>query len=161
MCFYMTKESKVLVAKRGIKVYKIGTYADKGTFKPFFYSNFDYPANQLVVEPIIFADSIEYGLHSYLNCILYPLYPAAVDLYTQKNLRYTLSLLEYSIFLGEFLIPAGTLYCLNSNGEVVSNRLIYTGNYIKVQPNKKYDTRELWKEKQEKYLLIMVKLIRQ
>lgn len=147
MCFYMTKESKVLVAKRGIKVYKIGTYADKGTFKPFFYSNFDYPANQLVVEPIIFADSIEYGLHSYLNCILYPLYPAAVDLYTQKNLRYTLSLLEYSIFLGEFLIPAGTLYCLNSNGEVVSNRLIYTGNYIKVQPNKKYDTRELWKEK--------------
>lgn len=147
MCFYMTKESKVLVAKRGIKVYKIGTYADKGTFKPFFYSNFDYPANQLVVEPIIFADSIEYGLHSYLNCILYPLYPAAVDLYTQKNLRYTLSLLEYSIFLGEFLIPAGTLYCLNSNCEVVSNRLIYTGNYIKVQPNKKYDTRELWKEK--------------
>lgn len=147
MCFYMTKESKVLVAKRGIKVYKIGTYADKGTFKPFFYSNFDYPANQLVVEPIIFADSIEYGLHSYLNCILYPLYPAAVDLYTQRNLRYTLSLLEYSIFLGEFLIPAGTLYCLNSNGEVVSNRLIYTGNYIKVQPNKKYDTRELWKEK--------------
>lgn len=87
MCFYMTKESKVLVAKRGIKVYKIGTYADKGTFKPFFYSNFDYPANQLVVEPIIFADSIEYGLHSYLNCILYPLYPAAVDLYTQKTHR--------------------------------------------------------------------------
>ena len=147
MCFYKTKESKVLVAKRVLKVYKIGTYADKGTFKPFFYSDFDYPANQLVVEPVIFADSIEYGLHSYLNCILYPLYPAAVDLYTQKNLQYTLSLLQYSIFLGEFLIPAGTLYCLNSNGEVVSNRLIYTGNYIKVQPGKKYDTRKLWKEK--------------
>ena len=147
MCFIRTKESKVLVAKRGIKVYKIGAYADEDTFIPFFYSNFDYPVNQLVVEPVIFADSIEYGLHSYLNCILYPLYPAAVDLYTQKNLRYTLSLLQYSIFLGEFLIPAGTLYCLNSNGEVVSNRLIYTGNYIKVQPNKKYDTRKLWKEK--------------
>lgn len=160
MCFYKTKESKVLMAKRGIKVYKIGAYADKGTFKPFFYSDFDYPANQLVIEPVIFADSIEYGLHSYLNCILYPLYPAAVDLYTQKNLRYTLSLLQYSIFLGEFLIPAGTVYCLNSNGEVVSNRLIYTGNYIKVQPNKKYDTRELWKEKQVKYLLVMVKLIK-
>lgn len=143
MCFYKSKQSKVLVAKRGIKVYKIGAYADEGTFKPFFYSDFDYPANQLVVESVIFADSIEYGLHSYLNCILYPLYPAAVDLYTQENLRYTLSLLQYSIFLGEFLIPAGTLYCLNSNGEVVSNRLIYTGNYIKVQP----DTKELWKEK--------------
>ena len=96
--FYKSKQSKVLVAKRGIKVYKIGAYADGDTFIPFFYSNFDYPVNQLVVEPVIFADSIEYGLHSYLNCILYPLYPAAVDLYTQKNLQYTLSLLQYSIF---------------------------------------------------------------
>lgn len=147
MCFYKTKESKVLVAKRGIKVYKIGAYANESTFMPFFYSDFNYPVNQLVIEPVIFADSIEYGLHSYLNCILYPVYPAAVDLYTQKNLRYTLSLLQYSIFLGEFLIPAGTVYCLNSNGEVVSNRLIYTGNYIKVQPDKKYDTKKLWKEK--------------
>lgn len=145
MCFIKTKESKVLVAKRGIKVYKIGAYADEGTFKPFFYSDFNYPVNQLVVEPVIFADSIEYGLHSYLNCILYPLYQAAVDLYTQGSLRYTLS--RYSIFLGEFLIPAGTLYCLNNSGEVVSNRLIYTGKYIKLEPYKKYDTRELWKEK--------------
>ena len=156
MCFIRTKESKVLVAKRGIKVYKIGAYADGDTFIPFFYSNFDYPVNQLVVEPVIFADSIEYGLHSYLNCILYPLYPAAVDLYTQRSFRHTLSLSLYSIFLGEFLIPAGTLYCLNSKGEVVSNRLIYTGNYIKVQPGKKYDTRKLWKEKQVKYLNIKV-----
>ena len=147
MCFYRTKESKVLVAKRGIKVYKIGAYANERTFIPFFYSNFNYSVDQLVIEPVIFADSIEYGLHSYLNCILYPLYPAAVDLYTQRSFRYTLSLSLYSIFLGEFLIPAGTLYCLNSNGEVVSNRLIYTGNYIKVQPDKKYDTRKLWKEK--------------
>lgn len=146
MCFIRTKESKVLVAKRGIKVYKIGAYADEDTFIPFFYSNFDYPVNQLVVESVIFADSIEYGLHSYLNCILYPLYPDAVDLYTQGNLQHTLSLSLCSIFLGEFLIPAGTLYCLNSNGEVVSNRLIYTGNHIKVQPDKKYDTRKLWKE---------------
>lgn len=147
MCFLKTKESKVLVAKRGIKVYKVGTYADESTFKPFFYSDFKYPVNQLVVESVIFADSIEYGLHSYLNCILYPLYPAAVDLYTKKSFRYTLSLLLYSIFLGEFLIPTGTLYCLNSSGEVVSNRLIYTGNYIEVQPHKKYNTKELWKEK--------------
>lgn len=91
-------------------MYKIGVYANEDTFIPFFYSNFDYPVNQLVVEPVIFADSIEYGLHSYLNCILYP---AAVDLYTQGSLRHTLS--RYSIFLGEFLIPAGTLYCLNNS----------------------------------------------
>lgn len=57
MCFIRTKESKVLVAKRGIKVYKIG--ADEYTFIPFFYSNFDYPVNQLVVEPVIFAEDWE------------------------------------------------------------------------------------------------------
>ena len=145
MCFIRTKESKVLVAKRGIKVYKIG--ADEGTFKPFFYSDFNYPVNQLVVESVIFVDSIEYGLHSYLNCILYPLYPAAVDLYTQGSLRYTLSLSQYSIFLGEFIIPNGAAYCSNRYDEVVSDALIYTGKYIKLEPYKKYDTKELWKEK--------------
>ena len=36
MCFYKTKQSKVLIAKRDIKVYKIGVYADEGIFKPFF-----------------------------------------------------------------------------------------------------------------------------
>ena len=147
MCFIRTKESKVLVAKRGIKVYKIGAYADESTFKPFFYSDFNYPINQLVVEPVIFADSIEYGLHSYLNCILYPLYPAAVDLYTQGSLRYTLSLSQYSIFLGEFLIPAGTLYCLNNSGEVVSNRLIYTGKFKYINKNENFNVKDLWKEK--------------
>ena len=45
MCFYKTKESKVLVAKRDIKVYKIGVYADKGIFNPFFRSYFEYSTN--------------------------------------------------------------------------------------------------------------------
>lgn len=36
MCFYKTRQSKVLIAKRDIKVYKIGVYADEGIFKPFF-----------------------------------------------------------------------------------------------------------------------------
>lgn len=33
MCFYKTKESKVLVAKRNIVVYKIGIYADNTFFQ--------------------------------------------------------------------------------------------------------------------------------
>ena len=40
MCFYKTKESKVLIAKRDIKVYKIGVYANEGIFEPFFRSYF-------------------------------------------------------------------------------------------------------------------------
>lgn len=33
MCFIRTKESKVLVAKRGIKVYKISNLADELEYK--------------------------------------------------------------------------------------------------------------------------------
>lgn len=36
MCFYKTKESKVLVAKRNIVVYKIGIYADNTFFRPYY-----------------------------------------------------------------------------------------------------------------------------
>ena len=147
MCFIKTKESKILVAKRNIKVYKIGVYADENTFKPFFYTDFDYLVNKSVVESVVFADTIDFGLHSFLNCIIYSLYQDVIDLYTLGYLRYTIPLSLYSAFLGEFIIPKGAKYCLNEPGDVVSNKLIYTGSYIKVQPGKKYIARELWKEK--------------
>ena len=48
MCFYKTKQSKVLKAKRDIKVYKLGVYADGDSFNPFFYQEFEYHVNQIV-----------------------------------------------------------------------------------------------------------------
>ena len=146
MCFYKTKESKVLIAKRGIKVYKIGVYADEDIFEPFFRSYFKYFTNQMVFEKVKFTNMIAKGLHSFLMCELVPFADNA-NLYSCRNLICNLGLTAYIVYLGEFIIPKGATYCLNRNGEVVSDRLIYTGNYIKVQPNKKYDTRELWKEK--------------
>lgn len=147
MCFYKTKESKVLVAKRGIKVYKIGIYADDAFFTPFFYVAFKYPANKPVYEAVdFFSSTIELGLHSYVNCLLNPASPHAIDLFTLKHLQYTISLLKYKVFLGEFIIPKEATYCLNRNGEIVSDVLIYTGRYIKLEPYKRYDTKELWKE---------------
>ena len=148
MCFYKTKESKILVAKRGIKVYKIGIYADNTFFTPFFYVAFKYPANKPVYEAVdFFSSTIELGLHSYVNCLLNPAFPHAIDLFTLGHLQYTISLLKYKVFLGEFIIPKGATYCLNRNGEVVSDVLIYTGKYIKLEPCKRYDSKELWKEK--------------
>lgn len=146
MCFYMTKESKVLVAKRDIKVYKIGTYADNDSFNPFFYKDFKYPVNQTVFENVDFTDMIERGLHSYITCELAP-FATDIDLYSGRNFLYSISALIYTIYLGEFIIPKGATYCLNSIGEVVSDRLIYTGNYIKIVPGKGCDTKKLWKEK--------------
>ena len=160
MCFYMTKESKVLVAKRNIKVYKIGTYADNDSFNPFFHNNFTYSVNQIVFEKVKFTNMIAQGLHSYLVCELVP-FALNVNLYSCRNLISHIFLQIYTVYLGEFIIPKGATYCLNNNGEVVSNNLMYTGNYIKIVPGKEYDTKKLWKEKQVKYLLIMVKSIKQ
>ena len=160
MCFYMTKESKVLVAKRDIKVYKIGTYADNDSFNPFYYNNFTYSVNQTVFEKVKFTNKIEQGLHSYITCELTP-FCTDMDLYSCENFLYSLSILAYTIYLGEFIIPKGVTYCLNCNGEVISDGLMYTGNHILIKEYKTYNSKELWKEKQVKYLLIMVKLIKQ
>ena len=146
MCFYKTKESKVLIAKRDIKVYKIGTYADNDSFNPFYYHDFTYPVNQIVFTKVKFTDTINWGFHSYINCELVSSY-SNVNLYSCRNLICYLSLTIYTVYLGEFIIPKGATYCLNSNGEVVSDSLMYTGNHIKITLDKAYNTKELWKEK--------------
>ena len=146
MCFYKTKESKVLRAKRDIKVYKIGVYADEGIFNPFFYSYFGYTVNQIVFEKVKFTNMIAQGLHSFLTCELVP-FAFDVNLYSCRNLICNLGLTAYTVYLGEFIIPKGATYCLNSNGEVVSDSLMYTGNHIKITLDKAYNTKELWKEK--------------
>ena len=147
MCFYKTKESKVLVAKRDIKVYKLGTYADNDSFNPFFYKDFTYSVNLTVFEKVEFTNMIiERGLHSYIMCELVP-FATDMDLYSCRNFLYPLSVLAYTIYLGEFIIPKGTTYCLNNKGEVVSDGLIYTGNHIVIESGKQYNTKELWKEK--------------
>lgn len=160
MCFYKTKESKVLVAKRDIKVYKLGTYADDDSFNPFFYKDFKYSVNQTVFEKVEFTNIIEQGLHSYIMCKLAP-FATAMDLFSCGNFLYPLSTPAYAIYLGKFIIPKGATYCLNRNGEVVSDVLVYTGKYVELNPYKQYNTKELWKEKQVKYLLIMVRLMKQ
>lgn len=146
MCFCKTRQSKVLRAKRDIKVYKIGAYADNDSFNPFYYNNFTYSVNQTVFENVDFTDIIERGLHSYIMCELTP-FAANMDLYSCGNFLYPLSVLVYTIYLGEFIIPKGTTYCLNNKGEVVSDGLIYTGNHVVIESGKQYNAKELWKEK--------------
>ena len=144
MCFIRTKESKVLVAKRGIKVYKIGVYADEGIFKPFFRSYFEYPVNQIVFTEVKFTDTIDWGFHSYINCELVSSYNK-INLYSCEKLIHWISL--QTVYLGEFIIPKGATYCLNRYGEVVSDKLMYTGNHIEITSDKIYNSKELWKEK--------------
>ena len=144
MCFYKTKESKVLIAKRDIKVYKIGVYADNDSFNPFFYQEFEYPVNQIVFTKVKFTDTINWGFHSYINCELVSSYKN-VNLYSCGKFILWVSLL--TVYLGEFIISKGATYCLNSNGEVVSDKLMYTGNHIRITSDRIYNSKELWKEK--------------
>lgn len=164
MCFIKTKENEVLIAEKDIKVYKIGIFADNTSFTPFFVRAFDYPANKPVYETVkFFGLIINQGLHSYINCLLDSVSSIYIDLYTSEHIRYTIPLegYTYTVFLGEFIIPNGAAYCSNCYDEVVSDALIYTGRYIKLEPYKKYDTKELWKEKQVKYLSIKIKFTKQ
>ena len=146
MCFYKTKESKVLIAKRDIKVYKIGVYADDTSFNPFFYSYFGYTVNQIVFEKVKFTDTINCGFHSYINCKLVSFYDK-VSLYSCGKLILWIFLPTNTVYLGEFIIPKGAAYCLNRYGEVVSNKLMYIGNHVKIHSGKIYNSKELWKEK--------------
>ena len=145
MCFWKSKQSKVLIAKRDIKVYKIGVYANDTSFNPFFYQKFEYPVNQIVFTKVEFTDTINCGFHSYINCELISYYNDA-NLYSCGKFMLWISLLADTVYLGEFIIPKGATYCLNRYGEAVSNKLIYTGNHIKITPNKIYNSKELWKE---------------
>ena len=144
MCFYKTKQSKVLKAKRDIVVYKIGSYAEGNFFNPFFYQAFKYFTNQIVFTEVKFTDTINWGFHSYINCELVSSYNR-VNLYSCGKLILWAPLL--TVYLGEFIIPKGATYCLNNNGEVVSDKLMYTGNHIKITSYKIYNSKELWKEK--------------
>ena len=145
MCFYKTRQSKVLIAKRDIVVYKIGTYADNDSFYPFFYQAFEYRVNQIVFTEVKFTDTIDWGFHSYINCKLVSFY-TKVSLYSCRKLILWVSLSTNTVYLGEFIIPKGATYCLNRYGEVVSNKLMYTGNHIEITLDKIYNSKELWKE---------------
>lgn len=100
MCFYKTKESKVLIAKRDIKVYKLGTYADNDSFNPFYYKDFKYPVNQTVFENVEFTNRIiGQGLHSYIMCKLAP-FATAMDLFSCGNFLHPLrKMLSKSIII--------------------------------------------------------------
>ena len=49
--------------------------------------------------------------------------------------------------LGKFIVPKGAIYCVNKSNEIVSNEIIYTGQYFSVLKALDTNLKELWKEK--------------
>ena len=157
MCFYKTKESKVLKAKRDIIVYKVGIKASKTVFIPYYKYNFSYEAGiKNITETNFNISNVDKGFHSYLNIITRSSYNRIIlclNVYknTKRNTLVSIySSISQSLYVGKFIIPKGATYCVNNLNEVVSNKIIYTGIYTEIFLGEECNTREfteLWKEK--------------
>lgn len=155
MCFYKSKESKILVAKRNIIVYKLGCFADSDIFNPVYNESYCYYKNKMTKENVYFNDDIMFeGFHSYITCIIKILKDLTYihSLFIRINslnnyLDNTMLLNKDRAFLGKFIIPKGATYCINISNEVISNSIIYTGNYIKLINNMDFNAKDLWKDK--------------
>lgn len=137
MCFWKSKQSKVLRAKRDIVVYKIGTVADKNTFVPYFVNNFIYTMGIKYRESPDFGSNLMImGYHGYINIIITSS-SVPVSVVIQKNTKDKPVISIYPsnykpLYLGKFIVPKGAIYCVNELNEIVSNQMIYTGQYSSV-----------------------------
>ena len=143
----------MLRAKRDIVVYKIGDFANKDTFVPYFMNSFTYKTSKKCqICPDFKSHSITVGFHGYINIIVTniksPQLHAVIQKNTkQKSLISIYSTLQDTLYLGKFIIPKGAIYCINNLNEIVSNEMIYTGQYSSVLKALDTNLKELWKEK--------------
>lgn len=127
------------IAEEDITVYKFGHILD-GKFIPYFKCDFTYTVNslneevKLILEEYdeIFFDSlglrlINEGYHSYVNeeKAFYEL-KILIDSY-YSNYGKTSCVVNYSI--SKFIIPKGSEYYENEDGEIVSSQLMWTGEF--------------------------------
>ncbi len=149
MCFCKTKESKILNAKKDIVVYKVGEFADKTAFIPYFMNNFIYePGGAYHTISNFWENAILQGFHGYINIIV-TLNPSMFSIDVRKNNKYKSLITMYSIlggelYLGKFIIPEGATYCVNTFNEIVSSQIIYTGQFANVKEISNINLKNLW-----------------
>lgn len=152
MCFCKTRQSKVLRAKRDIVVYKIGMEANKAIFTPYFMTKFSYIAGiKNTTDPNFNISHINEGFHGYINIALTITVITPVSAVIQKNTKNKPTISIYPtnnglLYLGKFIVPKGAIYCVNELNEIVSNQIIYTGQYSNVWGIFDTNLKELWKE---------------
>lgn len=151
MCFNKTKESKLLIAKRGITVYKVGCFADEVRFYSYFMTTYTYSRNAPMRECVDFdRNSIDIGLHSLLSLQgIYNSRTEDISFFSNGNLYpfIIINVLYNHVYVGKFIIPKGSTYIVNCHNEVVPNTLIYTGKFKYINKNENFNIKDLWKEK--------------
>lgn len=133
MCYKaFTKKAKTKqVAEKDIKVYKICVNTDNRIVS--YFQKYLYVPLEITSEiSITFTEKLGFtyvadGYHSYKSCKWYPhlsKYGCLVAVIEDTcNTYYYKS----PVVIAEFIIPKGTIYYENTNGEIVSNQIMFTG----------------------------------
>lgn len=147
MCWIEIKNNiNVQIADRDFKVYKIVLDANKQSCKSIV-RRFNYTVDTLYDIPTIESEvigpycekiKIEKAYHSYTGIHFicdssYYIHDGATrckDLLFGK--RPVCIPFENIGYVATFIIPKGATYIINAQGEVVSDKIIYTGKYIKL-----------------------------
>lgn len=120
---------------KDITVYKIGDIKDN-KFIPYYHYDFYYLSNKsndevkLKLEEIDDKIIIGDGYHSYSkDCYIYKVSDnEGIYIYNDKNESFdTYISIIRAKFIGKFIIPKGSVYYENEDGEIVSSQIIWTG----------------------------------
>ena len=147
MCWAERLENvNIQIADKDIKVYKIVTCANKQSCVSVV-KNFNYTANILYKIPTLEYDEIarrckilkiEKAYHSYtgIQFVCNSTFRVVKGVYRCKsiilgNIRMLMSF-QNDGYIATFIIPKSAKYIINTKGEIVSDKIIYTGRYLKL-----------------------------
>ena len=147
MCWIEIKDNvNFQIADRDFKVYKIVFDANK-QFCTSLVKGFNYTVNILyaiptieskVMNPYYWKIKIEKAYHSYTE--VHFIWDSSYRINSggtrcKDSLfgkRVTCIPFENDWYIATFIIPKGSTYIINTKGEIVSDKIIYTGKYLKL-----------------------------
>ena len=147
MCWIeILRNVKYQVADKDIEVYKLVTLANKQSCVSIV-KNFNYTANILYKIPTLECNEIarrygtlkiEKAYHSYtgVQFVCNSAFHIVKGVYRCKRMifgnRRMFIPFENDSYIATFIIPKGAVYTINNCGEIVSDKIIYTGKYLKL-----------------------------
>ena len=129
------------IAESNIVVYKIGRAFCSSGFTSWHDERFAYHEKELLpsinLEPLKkYGDIIviNEGYHSYSADCLYQCKEQHLSIYNRKDFPFGLADYcddnNFIVNVGEFIIPKGTEYYKNENGEIVSSTIMWDGKDV-------------------------------
>lgn len=147
MCWIEIKDNvNVQIADKDFKVYKIVLDANKQSCTSIV-RGFNYTANTLYAIPTIESKVIDYyyrkikiekAYHSYTGIHFiwdssYRIHNGATRCKDVLFGKWGVCIpFENEAYIATFIIPKGSKYIINTKGEIVSDKIIYTGRYLKL-----------------------------